>query len=302
MSAGTTAFIRLLTGPDEKIFHICTDGLAKSIMFRDEKDFICGMNDIPICMTGCNITLYCFCLMGNHVHFVLKGVEKDCICFIRKYKRLRTLRLQKKYGDYMPLHDAGISLNNINDDEYLKNAIAYVMRNPLAAGLKTMPGEYPWSSAHLYFASKSMSEESSPVKSFTLKNLRRILNSRIILPPEYKIRNEETVLPESYVDYKSVNSLFGSPKRLLYYLSSCNDTAMEVDSTQLITRMTYHDYELIPELRRICIEKFGKQEFEAVSLKDKILAAKELKKRFGANPKQISRLTGIPADIIRGAV
>ena len=45
------------------IYHVCTDGLSREIMFRDDSDYISGMNDIPICSLVTAIEVYCFCLM-----------------------------------------------------------------------------------------------------------------------------------------------------------------------------------------------------------------------------------------------
>lgn len=126
-------------------------GIRKHIMFRDDSDYISGMNDIPICLLVTAIKVYCFCLMSNHVHFILNGTESGCMAFIRKYKRLRSLRNRTRYGSVGLENTPDISVKILDDAEYQMTAISYVIRNPLASGLKMSPWHYPWSSSSLYF-------------------------------------------------------------------------------------------------------------------------------------------------------
>ena len=128
----------------EKNFrHICTAGLEKEIIFKTDADYIFGMNSIPVCMADKDISMHAFCLMDNHIHFIAHGTEEDCGGFIKAYrKRLFTLADMSR---------ADICMKEIDDTEYLKRAIAYVLRNPPAAGLAVLPTHYRWSSGPLYF-------------------------------------------------------------------------------------------------------------------------------------------------------
>ena len=82
----------------EELYHACTNGLSQDLMFCDTKDFVQGMNDIPVCALSTGIKIYAFCLMNNHVHFVLKGQYDDCLKFMRLYKQMRSRRLRARHG------------------------------------------------------------------------------------------------------------------------------------------------------------------------------------------------------------
>ena len=45
-------------------WHICTDGLAREIIFKDVKDYIFGMNGVPTLSLSYGITVLAFCLMS----------------------------------------------------------------------------------------------------------------------------------------------------------------------------------------------------------------------------------------------
>ena len=53
---------------EKSYWHICTDGLAREIIFKDVKDYIFGMNGVPALSLSYDITVLAFCLMSNHVN------------------------------------------------------------------------------------------------------------------------------------------------------------------------------------------------------------------------------------------
>ena len=71
----------------ENHWHICTDGLEKNVIFKSDTDYIYGMNSIPVCAAGNQVTILAFCLMSNHVHFIVHGEEDNCRKFITQYKK-----------------------------------------------------------------------------------------------------------------------------------------------------------------------------------------------------------------------
>ena len=52
-------------------FHVCTDGTVLPWMFKDQQDFIAGINRIGICKIISGVYVFVFTLMDNHVHFLL---------------------------------------------------------------------------------------------------------------------------------------------------------------------------------------------------------------------------------------
>ena len=76
------------TDDDHGFFHVCTNGTVLPWMFKDNEDFIYGMNRIGICHLLTGITVLVFTLMDNHVHFILYGTREKCRMFIDKYKLL----------------------------------------------------------------------------------------------------------------------------------------------------------------------------------------------------------------------
>ena len=79
-------------------FHFATEGLKDDMLFCSVTEFIAGVNRIALCLIRLGpdhpVQVICFCLMDNHVHFILYGLEEDCILFMERYKLATELWLR----------------------------------------------------------------------------------------------------------------------------------------------------------------------------------------------------------------
>ena len=123
-----------MRGESREYYHICTEGLEKKLLFRDRRDYIYGMNSIPVCALKFNVSVLAFCLMDNHVHFITEGRYEECSAFINEYKRRCSQRLRSKYSEVQALHDLKVSIHHIDSEEYLLSSVAYVR------GIRSAPG------------------------------------------------------------------------------------------------------------------------------------------------------------------
>lgn len=223
--------------------------------------------------------------MDNHVHFIAHGTEEDCGGFIKAYrKRLFTLADMSR---------ADICMKEIDDTEYLKRAIAYVLRNPPAAGLAVLPTHYRWSSGPLYFNYGNTLTANRPVTDIAHMSRRRqqkLFRTRGQLPGHYTVTADGLICPKCYVDYHAVEETFHSPVRMLYFLSR-NDS-MEMELTSGILRgARYTDSEMASTVTNLCSEIFSKSSPDALSIDEKYQLADILRKQYGLGIKQLARLT-----------
>ncbi len=288
-----------MQGSKINIYHVCTKGLVKGLWFYDEQDFVSGMNAVPVCAVMTGVEVWCFCLMDNHVHFILKGAEEDCIRFIREYKRLRSRQMGLKYEGKRSIVGADISVSIIGDIDYLRKAIAYVLRNPMEAGVSVLPDGYRWSSAGIYYSGwRSMSGDYCRLGDLSVRKKRMLLNTRVHLPDSYLIGNEGIVFPGSYVNVRAVESVYTSPRQMLFYLSSTNDMEIELQNG-ILKKTRYSDSELRASLDNVCVDKFRGRDYSSLRIEDRYMVAKELRKRYSAGTKQIARVTGLDYEILK---
>lgn len=277
-------------------FHISSHGLETNDIFKTPADFISGMNDIAICVLGFDVRVLCFCLMSNHFHFVLYGTQKDCERFAEEYKRRCAIRMRYSSGDVHAMKAVEVQLFPIDSNEYLENVIAYVLRNPLAAGICMMPYHYRWSSMMEYFSGGRQCQGKC-VNEMSERMRFRILKSRTSVPDHYIVDEFGMILPSCYVDAVAVEKIFRHPARLLVSIARKVEADIEIKfGISDTVCMNYNDIKSqLPDLIR---REFGKESINQLSMDQRIKLCLYLKRNFRAGIKQISRLTHLDPSLV----
>ena len=270
-------------------WHICTDGLSREIIFKSEEAFIFGMNGVPVYSFHFDVTVMAFCLMSNHVHFITYGSGNGCRSFIRGYR--------KRLSCLTDMSAASASIKLIDDTDYLMKAIGYVLRNPVGAGEKVLPTTYRWGSGPLYF-NDARKVYGTPVSAISNTMRKKLIRSHLALPDHCIITPDGMVDPGSYVDYRTVETLYGHPGRFLYHISRRDDMEMELTG-DILHKTSYTDAELLASVSEICRQEFLHNDPAELSIENRFRLAGILRKRYGLGPKQLGRLTKVDPGIIR---
>ena len=222
---------------ENRFFHVCTNGNALPWMFKDNTDFITGINRIAICRHLTKVNVISYVLMDNHIHCLLQGTMPQCKDFINKYKQLTGKYIYSRHSITGHLRGLESRIIPIEDEENLLAVLAYIDRNPTVAGYRYLPSEYPWGSARYLFrapSSNAIMGTSPDMQRKSLQNMtsgiRRIaelpvreryslLGTRIELPQEWMVDENGMIIPSSFWDPSTVESIFKTPGRYLYFLS-----------------------------------------------------------------------------------
>ena len=92
-----------------------------------------------------------YCLMDNHYHLVLENSSGRMSGFFKHLNGRYATWFRKCHGGQGDLFQDRFKSMLIQDDAYLMLVIAYVLNNPVRAGLSRDFLEYPWSSGRFYF-------------------------------------------------------------------------------------------------------------------------------------------------------
>lgn len=314
-------------------YHAFTRGLERDLLFYGDADFLYGMNIIPRYLKLSGIRLLAFCLMDNHVHFVLEGCRAGCNQFIINYKRTLLSFLKKCRERVIPETTVPGTVG-IEGTDRLLTVIAYVLRNPVAAGINYLPQDYKWSSASTCFRKRrNISGEAANDACGTARGImgsvagscmhaaagncmprtsdsrmprkieelpRRERKRYFIDSPEYPghwtVDGNGMIYPENYTEVAKVEGLFRSVKRYLYYLSSAREA--EVNLT-MGHEIRLSDTELRREASGICLERFGTTSVGLLTIAQRLQVCKLLRSRFGASYKQLGRVMHLDSDTIK---
>lgn len=271
-------------------FLISTSHLEDKIWFKDEQDFIAGMNLVAVAAVVCEATVLNFILMSNHVHFVLQASREKATHFIDYYKLLYSKYFHERYGVLKLLRRNTTDFRPLEDTEAVCNAIAYVQMNCVAANICVHPTQYPWGCGGLFF-NVHITDEGSLLGDLSLRAQHRLLHSKIHLPSDYRITAKGYINPASFVAFGFVESLFRTPQRFQYYLSKSTKAKnrLATDATP-----SFRDQVILSGVADLCCSLFRKTSFDELNEEEKAEMLKQLRYRFSADMAQLSRVTGIP--------
>ena len=283
---------------DEKMkgyYHVCSHGLEKNDIFKKSEDFITGMNDIAICILGFDVSILCFCLMSNHFHFLLYGTAEECMRFSQEYKRRCSIRMRGA-GDVQALREVEIHVDRVDAQEYLENVIAYILRNPIAAGIHMMPYHYPWSSISLYFNGGKI-YEGVRLNGMSERKRFRVLKSRSDVPDAYMVDEYGMILTSCYVNAEFVEKVFRHPARLMAALARKIEVDVEL-RLGLAENVSMTDQEILTQTNELIMKEFRKESISQLSMEQRLRLCYLMKKNFRAGVKQISRITRLDPDVV----
>jgi len=136
---------------DEAIYHIIQRGNNRQNIFREDEDFKKFLTLMKECMNKYTSELYHYCLMSNHLHFLIRIYSREEVAkFMQALSQSYRFYYGKKYRYTGYLYQGRFKSKLITNDEYLLECGRYIERNPIRAGIVKDPGSYQWSSYNYY--------------------------------------------------------------------------------------------------------------------------------------------------------
>ena len=149
------------------IYHVMIRGINYQRIFDDEEDQEKYLQLLKTYRKRCGFALYGYCLMGNHVHLLLKEAARPSVMTIRgedveigpgepldnALKRIGVsyvLYFNRKYKRVGHLFQDRFRSEPVENDAYLLMALRYIHRNPVKARMCAKPEDYPDSSYRAY--------------------------------------------------------------------------------------------------------------------------------------------------------
>jgi putative transposase len=135
----------------EACYHLMDRGHNREAVFLDDEDRRAFLGLVDRYRRRFGFRLYHYCLMSNHFHLLLQlddprqvsplmaGLLRAYVHHCHQRHRFVGHRWQGRFKSPA-----------VQRRDYLLSCGRYVERNPLAAGMVSLPWEYPWSSARAY--------------------------------------------------------------------------------------------------------------------------------------------------------
>lgn len=171
---------------DDAVYHIIQKGNNSLCLFEEDRDFSKFLSLIKKYKTEYSFELYNYCLMNNHVHFLMKVFRKNDLAKLMQ-GILQSYRFYFKrkhpYSGY--LYSGRYKSKIIKNDEYFLECARYIETNPLRAKVVKELKNYKWSSYTFYaYGERDSLLTSHPLfETFGNKCIGREAYQRYILMP-----------------------------------------------------------------------------------------------------------------------
>ena len=297
-------WIKMTSMGKRGFYHLFSDGFRTDCLFENRQAFTAGMNIVAICFLKCDISILAFCLMDNHVHFILYGTAEECELFRDKFIHKYSIWYSKRYSGKM-LERMDFDIRLMEDEKYILNSIAYALRNGIAAGYCYCTEDYPWSSGGLYFRMPErimeMTSGWKQISDITTRDKRRMFQTKADIPAGWKITPEGFIWPGNYIDFKMVEKLYRTPKSFTFFMGQSKED--EINRSLGISEcIALPDMELREKTVTLCLRMFNTTDLRRLDVQKRITLGKELRRNYRCSAKQIARIIHLAPQYVKELV
>ena len=120
-------------------FHISMEGLETCILCRDDEDYDVFVKIFHTCSLRKNVIIIIYAVVSNHGHAVVLAESQDSADgYGDEIKRMYSMYFNRKYGEKSALKHVDTKAIWLNNGWYLRNSIAYDIRNAMDNGAQSV--------------------------------------------------------------------------------------------------------------------------------------------------------------------
>ncbi len=127
------------------IYHIVLCGINRQQIFEEREDYERFLETLDRYKAVCGYELYAYCLMGNHIHLLMKVGNEDLVMIFKRVAGSYVYWYNRKYGRSGHLFQDRFKSQPTDDESYL-TILRYILRNPVKAGYCKDVQAYQYSS------------------------------------------------------------------------------------------------------------------------------------------------------------
>ncbi len=195
------------------IYHIMLRGINRQQIFEDDDDcqeFLCALKAAKA-ISG--FQLFAYCLMGNHVHLLLKTGAEPLEQLMKRLAGRYVYWFNVKYQRSGHLFQDRFRSEPVEDDAYFLATLRYIHQNPVKAGLAASVSDYKYSSYCAFLAEPDFIDRDFVFQLLPQKDF-----------AEFH-RREETAVCLELEDIPRLRLTEEQAKRAILQLAHCRSTA-----------------------------------------------------------------------------
>ena len=283
-------------------FHISLEGLETRILCREDEDYDVFVKIICICCHRKNTILVIYSVVSNHAHCVVLAPSQEYAdnCG-REIKRMFSMYFSNKYQDRSIMKGISAKALLIDTDWYLRNALAYDVRNAMDNGAKSIE-TYKWTGFRAMFHEGKLKANDSlyrKVRLLTKREKRSIMRTNDALyDVEWIINGDNELEPISTCDYRYLERAFLNDQSFFMKTIGSVNTPEMAQKLVYAPRVKNTDNELLRSVEEISERWFSKKVHELTQEK-KARLIRYVGHSFRSDSAQLARVFEMEREQIR---
>ena len=128
-----------------RFHHITVRATGRELLFIDDEDRAAFIRLLLIVIARYQWTCHAYCLMGTHYHLIIEAPLERLSPRMNFLNGVYCARFNRRHGRRGRLLADRFASFVIRDEDHLHAALAYVLDNPVKAGLCARADAWPWS-------------------------------------------------------------------------------------------------------------------------------------------------------------
>jgi REP element-mobilizing transposase RayT len=128
------------------LYHVTARGVDRMAIYRDNVDRRLFLTLLGLVVNGTGWQVYAYCLMGNHYHLLMETPEPNVSEGMQYLNGVYGQRFNRRHERTGHLLGGRFHSVLVQKHSHLLEAARYVVLNPVRAGLRRHPADWPWSS------------------------------------------------------------------------------------------------------------------------------------------------------------
>lgn len=277
-------------------FHVCIKGAETAVHCRDEEDYDVYVKYIALCAHRKNVIVIIYAVVSNHCHVALLAAKQaDADAFAQELKRMYSLWFRAKYHEAKILHRVEAQAIWLDNEWYIRNALAYIPRNALDNGCSVQ--DYPWSGFRAMFRI-GPGPEGVRVAALTKREMSCLMHTRESLKNvHWQLDGQNHLIPDSFCDTAYLEQAFNEdPAYWLKTIGGVNPAEMEEKLVDGPRRML-PDSEFL-KLVSDTVQRWFSQELATLPREKKLRIVPYLWRTRKTTVSQLARVMGMGRDEI----
>lgn len=274
-------------------YHVSMEGMEKVVLCRDDEDYDAMVKILCICARRKNVIIIVYAVVSNHCHAaVLAASQKAADAFGQEAKRMYSMWFSRRYGEQGALQKMDVKAIVLDTEWYIRNALAYILRNALDNGCNV--NEYRWSGYRAMFGKDGIEMASGRmVSELTKQECRMLMHTGDKLQDvEWRLNDKGQLIPSSFCDHEYLEQAFENDQA--YFLKTIGGQNAAEIKVKLIDnpRMRLTDSEFYKVVNETA-ERWFQTDLSHLSIQQKARLLPYLQRTMRTSIPQLARTLGI---------